>query len=836
MNLNIYKFQADIIIKHILIFYKSVLHIIGAGPAGIALAYYASKKKIKNIALYEQSSTIGGLARSWRHHDFILDTGPHIFHTSDKEIADEWLHIGSDIFNFGDFKSCNILKDYPDKLFNYPLSIETLIDNIPTELFKQIENELHQIKIKDSSKDALNFQDFMFGKMGKTITKLFFTDYPKKLWGIDTDQMLADWAPQRIELREKSGPFYTKEFVAVANQGTGSFYQRIIDLLTKEKGFKLFKRNSLTGLEFSNSNIKKLIFNNKHEINITSEDYVISTIPAIQLAKFLGSEINFKFRGVRSQYLFFNNKKILPQDYNWIYCSDKDYEFNRITEPSSMASKVSPRGFSFICVENTFDSSKANLPKFDDNHNEIISWMSNNSGFNVNGYLPELNTYNCEKFVYPIQDKTFRRCLAKYNSLISNINNLNVLGTGGEFHYSDMQIIFRKSKTLIDSLDHPLENDSQYNIPLINNLKINNDPHKSVKIFAQEKNNISFLHQITKTKVPLIAEIGINHNGDINLAKSMMLSAKKAGAHIAKFQYYQKDTRIEKNSLTEFLHETADGTEISLIEILERSRITIGNCIDLVEYGKNINFPVFFSVFDIDSANNLKKMGEKIVKVASMDSNNIMLHKALNELNFNSVIISTGMTDILEIQRTLTMYEKNKEVLLMSCRSSYPTNFEDIELGEINYLKEKTNCIVGYSDHTEGIITSLLSVAAGAQFLERHFTTNKNLPGPDNKMSIDFLETQSLCEKLKSVSNSLDIKRKVIHSSEQNTFSMQKKSLRFPKNLKAGSIIHTDDLIAIAPPKGYSPLHIEIKRSKLKVLKDVSKEEPISKDNIKIIN
>ena len=172
----------------------------------------------------------------------------------------------------------------------------------------------------------------------------------------------------------------------------------------------------------------------------------------------------------------------------------------------------------------------------------------------------------------------------------------------------------------------------------------------------------------------------------------------------------------------------------------------------------------------------------------------------------------------------------------MSCRSSYPASLEDIDLGELNYLKNNTNCMVGYSDHTEGSIASLLAVASGAKFIERHFTTNKFLPGPDNRMSIDSRETSDLSINLQLVSKSLKREQKIMHPCEQLTFSMQKKSMRFPENIKKGQMIHTDEMLWVAPPEGFSLFQARLPRTKLRITKNVLKGEPVTEENVQIIN
>ena len=805
-----------------------MIHIIGAGPAGISIAYYFFLAGFKDIRIYEKTNNIGGLARSWEHENFILDTGPHIFHTNDQEIINDWLEIGSDLFNQGEFNSCNILSNYKENLFHYPLSRETLKENLNSKLFSRVNKEIDDLTKSDRSRSAKSFKDFMEGKVGKTLTEMFFNDYPEKVWGIKTSEMLADWAPQRIELRDHNLPFYNKPFVAVSSEGTGKFYERILNKMSKSEKFKILKNKNLIKIKFNGNNIQQLIFNDSQKIDISSRDHIFSTIPANNFAKFFELDLSLNFRGVRSQYLFFKNSKILPKKYNWAYCSQKEISFNRVTEPSSMANKVSPNGFSYLCVETTFPSGEQGILK--NSYKEVINWLNKNNNFNSSGYIPELNTQNFEHYVYPIQDSNYRTGLSKYNSLVSRFKNLSVIGTGGEFHYSDMQIIFRKSKTLVQSYINKLDKENSSYIPLINNLENQKEP-----LINHTFNKKTFLHQISNVNIPLIAEIGINHNGDIELAKKMMDASKISGANFAKFQLYKKNTRIEKNKLTEFLHETADGIEMSLNDIFDRSKLVEKDCIELVNYGEKIGLYVFFTVFDLESAEFLNSINQKLIKVASMDANNIALHKKINSLNFQTIIISTGMTNFEELKRTLSVYKKNQEILLMSCRSSYPARLEDIDLGEIIFLKSNTKCEIGFSDHTEGNIASLLAVAGGASFIERHFTIDKSLPGPDNKISIDIDETKELSKSLQQVSCSLNVKRKIIHPSEQNTFSMQKKSLRFAHDIPKGKIIHTDDLISMAPPLGYSLFQSNLPRSFLKVKENVKYGDPVSEKNIEII-
>ena len=418
----------------------------------------------------------------------------------------------------------------------------------------------------------------------------------EKLWGMKTSAMLAEWAPQRLAVRDNIEPFYTKDFVAVATNGSGSIFERLIERLTKDGRFELRLNSKVIDLEIRQNKISKIYIENAIQQEVEEDDLVVSTIPATILARILGKPINLSFRGVRSIYMFFKNRRILPGNYNWVYVTDPELPFNRITEPTSMSKDLAPEGHSYICVETTY-ASPQKIPTSESDFEIIRSWMDTTGVFNTEGYIKEFNTCNFEDFVYPIQDQTYRNELSNYNSDIAAIKNLHVLGTGGEFHYSDIQIIFRKSKELADSLlGRKNGTKTRSLIPQICNLEMqDNQPGaktpKTNNPFAKEIKTT--LHNLTGAAIPIIAEIGINHNGDIELAKEMISAAKEAGAHLAKFQFYSNQSRVESNSHTEFMPETADGSELSLIEIFERSSLSNDNC-RIINHGKEIGFPVFY--------------------------------------------------------------------------------------------------------------------------------------------------------------------------------------------------------------------------------------------------
>lgn len=812
------------------------LHIIGAGPAGCSLAVYALEAGIDNVYLYEQSSRVGGLARSWNHDKFTLDTGPHIFHTDDQEIIKDWERLFPEMFDFGTFYSGNVHHQFPEKIFDYPISLQTLKKNLPEHLSSCLIAEYEQAKNSTANKRTGTFADYVNNNLGNRLADMFFKDYPEKLWGLKTTEMLAEWAPQRLSIRKKIEPFYTKKFVAVAKKGTGSIFERIVKDLGRDNRFKLLLNHQVVNLASKDNKIESII-TNRGGYSLGSEDIVVSTIPATILSRILNHPINLSFRGVQTLYMFFKSKRVLPKGYNWMYITDPSVRFNRITEPTSMATKIAPEGFSYICVESTYSQESKAAP-VQESFNNVIKWLEDSEKFDASGFIPNLNTFNNEDFVYPIQDAGFRSELSKYNSIVSAKNNLYTLGTGGEFHYSDIQIIFRKSKELASSLLKKDKLTDPKSIPHVNTLTLSDHPaiEVSQSFSAENLRHKTSLHRVSGKDIPLIAEIGINHNGDIELANEMISSAKSSGADFAKFQYYSKGSRLESNSHTKYVHETADDSELSLIEIFDRAALSLEDCKKLINHGKNTGIPVFFTAFDIPSARELKKLGQTIVKTASMDLNNLRLHKEIATLGFETVIISTGMSDIREITRTLQVYADAQELLIMSCRSAYPTSFEDVDLGEISYLEQITNKPIGFSDHTQDLYASVASVVAGATFIERHFTLDQSYIGPDNPISLVSSDLVKLCPLLEAASKSIRTRRKIIHPVEQNTFAVQKKSLRFPSNLSRGAVIHTNDLVAVAPPEGFSEFHIELKAGSYRLLEDVSSYEPITSVKMEFIS
>ena len=329
---------------------KKNIIILGSGPTGLITAWKLLEKGL-GVTIIEKNSNSGGLCRSWDHKGFILDTGPHIFHTPEPELKKFWKENFNDLLVEGKFYCKNVQGEKFDKFYDYPFSKEAL-NNFDSKIKKKIKNELLKCKNLEKRFKAKNYKEYIDSFVGPTLRKMFFEKYPKKIWGVDTSKMTPDWAPNRIKFRKKILPFYHEEYVAVGKYGTGSIYDRIRNKIIKLGG--IFKFNeTVIGFKFKDKKITE-INTSKKKYKIDENEIVISTLPINITAKFLGKKNKLKFRGVCSVYLFYNQKTILPKKIHWMYFDSEKTLFNRITENKKLSKFVAPKNKSFLTAEITY--------------------------------------------------------------------------------------------------------------------------------------------------------------------------------------------------------------------------------------------------------------------------------------------------------------------------------------------------------------------------------------------------------------------------------------------------------------------------------------------------
>lgn len=298
----------------------------------------------------------------------------------------------------------------------------------------------------------------------------------------------------------------------------------------------------------------------------------------------------------------------------------------------------------------------------------------------------------------------------------------------------------------------------------------------------------------------VIAEAGVNHNGDINLAKQLIDVASEVGADAIKFQTFKADRLVTRDAPKADYQRQTTSTQESQFEMLQRLELSEAAHAELVEYCKKRNLLFMSTPFDEESADLLEDLGVPVYKIPSGEITNIPY---LNHVASKGkpLIVSTGMAYLGEVEKTVRTIEAtgNSRFVLLHCVSNYPAAPEDINLSAMKTMATAFNVPVGYSDHTEGLEIAFASVAMGACVLEKHFTLDRDLPGPDHRASIEPEQFAALVQGIRAIEAAMGDGRKQPAASEANTASVARKSLVAATDLQAGTVI-TEEMIAIRRP------------------------------------
>ncbi len=297
----------------------------------------------------------------------------------------------------------------------------------------------------------------------------------------------------------------------------------------------------------------------------------------------------------------------------------------------------------------------------------------------------------------------------------------------------------------------------------------------------------------------VIAEVGINHNGDVNLARQMVHAAKEAGAHCIKFQ-----THI---TAKEMIHTQMTPGSISkepLWNIIERCELTAAEERAVKQLCDEVGILFLSTPFSREAADRLDELGISAYKIGSGEITNLPLieHVARKGL---PMIVSTGMTQLDEIAETVHLIERyDVPLILLQCTSTYPTAYADVKLGAIQVLRERFGLPVGLSDHSIGIYTALGAVAKGACVLEKHFTTSRQLPGPDQGLSLEPGELRELVKGADAIYQALG-SEKIILGKERPVMGFARASVVVIKPVTAGDRLTDDNLWVKRPADGEIP-------------------------------
>jgi len=339
------------------------------------------------------------------------------------------------------------------------------------------------------------------------------------------------------------------------------------------------------------------------------------------------------------------------------------------------------------------------------------------------------------------------------------------------------------------------------------------------------------------SKPYIIAEIGANHNGDIELAKQIIDSAKECGADAVKFQSWTPESLISKEEYNKNQsYDDGDGGKKhfgSLKEMVEKYYLRNEQHLELKKYCDSICIDFASSPFSNSEVDLLISLDVPFLKVASMDINNFGLLSYMAKTG-KTILVSTGMASIAEIETAIKVIEKegNKNIILLHCISIYPPKYEDINLNNIPMLQNTFGYPVGFSDHTIGTSIPLASVALGSCVIEKHFTLDKDMPGWDHEISADPIELKEISTGSQNIQKALGSFNRTVSEDEENKKKKFRRSIVSAKALRKGHVIAEEDITVKRPGTGIQPEEISYVIGAI-LKRDIEADELLKWEDIK---
>ena len=309
------------------------------------------------------------------------------------------------------------------------------------------------------------------------------------------------------------------------------------------------------------------------------------------------------------------------------------------------------------------------------------------------------------------------------------------------------------------------------------------------------------------SKVYIIAEAGVNHNGSLDIAKTLGDEAKKSGADCIKFQTFIAENIISKNAKQAKYQTKNIGKEQSQLEMIKKLELSFEDFKQLNNYCIEKNIDFLSTAFDLESIDFLESLSMNTWKIPSGEITNLPYLIKIAKLK-KKVILSTGMSTMQEIEDAVNIFKKygTNDITILHCTTQYPTLFEDVNLNAMLSIKEKFGYDVGYSDHTKGIEVPIAAVALGATVIEKHFTLDNNMIGPDHKASLQPDELKKMVESIRNIELSLGDGRKVVANSEKENMSIARKSIVAKKSIRKGQLLSEENITVKRPGDGISPM------------------------------
>ena len=312
-----------------------------------------------------------------------------------------------------------------------------------------------------------------------------------------------------------------------------------------------------------------------------------------------------------------------------------------------------------------------------------------------------------------------------------------------------------------------------------------------------------------KSKTIIIAEAGVNHNGDLALAKRMVVAAKEAGADYVKFQTAVPELVISTVAPKAEYQKETTGADESQLEMCRKLHLPLSDYAGLKKYCDEVGIGFMSTPFDLVSIDCLAELGMDYWKIPSGEITNLPYLRKIASKG-GKVILSTGMSTLTEVEAAVKILEKGgikrDEIILLHCTTQYPTPFEAVNLRAIDSLATLGCRSVGYSDHTQGITVPIAAVALGASVIEKHFTLDRNLPGPDQKASLEPDELRQMVEAVRQVEAALGGAEKIVADVERPNIEVARKSIVAARPISKGEIFSEENITVKRPGSGISPM------------------------------
>lgn len=302
----------------------------------------------------------------------------------------------------------------------------------------------------------------------------------------------------------------------------------------------------------------------------------------------------------------------------------------------------------------------------------------------------------------------------------------------------------------------------------------------------------------------IIAEAGVNHNGSLETAICLVDAAADAGADIVKFQTFKAESIVSKNAEMAEYQKTNTGRTEGQYEMLKRLELSPSDHETLMARCKEKNILFFSTAFDVEGVKYLNKLGLPFMKVPSGELTNLPYLREINKCG-KPVFLSTGMSTMQEVSEAVSVLDRC-EVTLLHCTTEYPCPIGAVNLNAMLTMKEKFGLPIGYSDHTSGIIVPVAAVALGASVIEKHFTLDRNMEGPDHMASLEPSELKTMVDAIRNVEVALGSGVKEPAEAEKKNIAIARKSIVAKKFVVKGDTFSEDNLTVKRPGNGISPM------------------------------